>query len=141
MGAIAAWLGVQPVIGASRVGRRGAAQTLAAWRVLVETLEGGGNVVIAADGPLGPGRRARPGAVRLARTGGVPLLPCAMSARRGFELSTWDHLFVPLPFSTIYLVVGEPLVANSLTPLTLALEEAQRAVDVAAGRTHDAIKA
>jgi lysophospholipid acyltransferase (LPLAT)-like uncharacterized protein len=64
-----------------------------------------------------------------------------MSARRGFELSTWDHLFVPLPFSTIYLVVGEPLVANSLTPLTLALEEAQRAVDVAAGRTHDAIKA
>jgi lysophospholipid acyltransferase (LPLAT)-like uncharacterized protein len=128
IGGIAAWFGVEPVFGSSRGASR------SAWRALRRTLAGGGNVAIAPDGPLGPARRASPGAVRLAQSCRVPLLPCGFSTRRGIELSSWDRLLLPVPFDTIYLVVGEPLAAASATLLTLALDDLQRVADIAAGR-------
>ena len=131
MGAIAGWFGLEPIFGSSRRGG------LSALVALTRTLREGGNVAIAPDGPVGPRRRARPGAVRLADSCGVPLLPCAVSARRVIELGSWDRLLFPLPFTTLYLVVGEPLAAASPTLLTLTLDELQHAVDVAAGRRQE----
>jgi hypothetical protein len=128
MGAIAAWFGLEPVFGSSRQGG------LSAFLALARTLRDGGSVVIAPDGPVGPRCRARAGAVKLSENCGVPLLPCSVSARRVIELQSWDRLLIPLPFTTIYVVVGEPLAATSLTLLTLTLDELQRSVDVAAGR-------
>lgn len=69
----------------------------------------GGSPVILPDGPQGPPRVAKPGAIMLAQLAGVPIVPLAFGARTSFRLDSWDRLLVPLPFSRVGLVFGEPL--------------------------------
>src|SRR5688572_3044436 len=61
------------------------------------------------DGPRGPARAAQPGAVWLARATGNPLLPFHLEASAHWTLRSWDRTQIPKPFSTVALVVGEPL--------------------------------
>jgi lysophospholipid acyltransferase (LPLAT)-like uncharacterized protein len=63
----------------------------------------------AVDGPRGPARVAQPGAVWLAGAAGQPLLPFHLEASRYWELGSWDRTQIPKPFSTVALVVGEPI--------------------------------
>ncbi len=61
------------------------------------------------DGPRGPARVAQPGALWLARATGNPVLPFHLEASRHWTTASWDRTQVPKPFSTVALVVGEPL--------------------------------
>jgi lysophospholipid acyltransferase (LPLAT)-like uncharacterized protein len=61
------------------------------------------------DGPRGPAHVAQPGAVWLARTTGNPVLPFHLEASRHWSMRSWDRTQVPKPFSTVALVVGEPM--------------------------------
>jgi lysophospholipid acyltransferase (LPLAT)-like uncharacterized protein len=61
------------------------------------------------DGPRGPARVAQPGAVWLAKTTGNPLLPFHLEAARHWTLKSWDRTQIPKPFSTVAIVMGEPL--------------------------------
>ena len=40
---------------------------------------------------------------------GLPILPVAIAASRAKLLRSWDRFMVPLPFSTVHFVYGEPL--------------------------------
>jgi len=83
---------------------------------LVRDVEQGRAAGFAIDGPRGPARVAQPGAVWLAGTAGQPLLPFHLEASRCWELRSWDRTQIPKPFSTVALVVGEPLpVASGLS--------------------------
>lgn len=67
----------------------------------------GWSLAIACDGPFGPYRVAKPGALLLARESGLPIVPWAMSVRPSFRLRRrWDRQVVPLPFARIRLVEG-----------------------------------
>ncbi len=69
-----------------------------------------GPLALVVDGPLGPVGEARPGAVLCAGRTGRPLRPVAAAARRELVLgATWSGLWLPLPFSRVVVVVGEPL--------------------------------
>ena len=61
------------------------------------------------DGPRGPARVAQPGAVWLASTTGNPVLPFHLEASSSWTLRSWDRTQIPKPFSTVSLVVGEPI--------------------------------
>ena len=61
------------------------------------------------DGPRGPARVAQPGAVWLAAATGNPLLPFHLEASAFWTVRSWDRTQIPKPFSTVALVVGEPL--------------------------------
>jgi lysophospholipid acyltransferase (LPLAT)-like uncharacterized protein len=61
------------------------------------------------DGPRGPARVAQPGAIWLARASGNPVLPFHLEASRYWTMGSWDRTQIPKPFSTVALVVGEPL--------------------------------
>ena len=52
---------------------------------------------------------AQPGAVWLARTTGNPMLPFHLEASRHWSMRSWDRTQVPKPFSTVALVIGEPM--------------------------------
>jgi lysophospholipid acyltransferase (LPLAT)-like uncharacterized protein len=86
----------------SRGGRRALLQ-------LVKDLKAGRPAGFAIDGPRGPARVAQPGAIWLAGETGHPLLPFHLEASRSWELRSWDRTQIPKPFSTVALVVGEPL--------------------------------
>jgi lysophospholipid acyltransferase (LPLAT)-like uncharacterized protein len=75
----------------------------------VEILRGGTGSMIAADGPLGPIYKAKPGPTFLAKKTGVALVPLGAAVSRGFHLENWDRFEVPWPFAQAVLVIGEPL--------------------------------
>jgi len=61
------------------------------------------------DGPRGPARVAQAGAVWLAHETGNPVLPFHLDASSHWTLRSWDQTQIPKPFSTVALVVGEPM--------------------------------
>jgi lysophospholipid acyltransferase (LPLAT)-like uncharacterized protein len=52
---------------------------------------------------------AQPGAVWLARATGNPVLPFHLEASSSWTLPSWDRTQIPKPFSTVALVIGEPI--------------------------------
>jgi lysophospholipid acyltransferase (LPLAT)-like uncharacterized protein len=61
------------------------------------------------DGPRGPARVAQPGAVWLSQRTGNPILPFHLEASSAWTTRSWDRTQIPKPFSTVALVVGEPM--------------------------------
>ena len=80
------------------------------------------------DGPRGPARVVQPGAVWLAKATGNPVLPFHLEASSSWTASSWDRTQIPKPFSTVALVIGEPIeVAAAITDD--GLEAARLAVE------------
>jgi lysophospholipid acyltransferase (LPLAT)-like uncharacterized protein len=76
---------------------------------LVRAMRWGSAAGFTLDGPRGPALVAQPGAVWLARTTGNPVLPFHLEASRHWSMRSWDRTQIPKPFSTVALVVGEPM--------------------------------
>ena len=76
---------------------------------LVRAMRQGRPAGFTLDGPRGPAMVAQPGAVWLARATGNPVLPFHLEASRHWSMRSWDRTQIPTPFSTVALVVGEPM--------------------------------
>jgi lysophospholipid acyltransferase (LPLAT)-like uncharacterized protein len=76
---------------------------------LVRDMAAGRPAGFTVDGPRGPARVAQPGAVWLAKATGNPVLPFHLEASSHWSLRSWDRTQIPKPFSTVALVVGEPM--------------------------------
>jgi len=86
--------------------------------------------VVTPDGPFGPARAVKPGALIVARESGVHIQPWAASVRPAVRLTgRWDRQLVPLPFSRIRLAQGPPLVVRSRERLSRRVADLQRAMD------------
>ena len=115
---------------------------VAAARMLARRLgdlgAAGYSLVVTPDGPWGPYRVAKPGALIVARQAGLPILPLAVRARPAIRLrSRWDRQLLPLPFSRLELVAGERLAVHArapLRPLTASLQSALDEVTAAVER-------
>ncbi|MGD2016631.1 MAG: lysophospholipid acyltransferase family protein [Planctomycetota bacterium] len=80
-----------------------------ALKAMREMLRGGGAVAITPDGPRGPMHRVNRGAAFLARDSGLPILPFGFAAARAARLHSWDRFTLPLPFSRVQVVIGDPI--------------------------------
>lgn len=80
-----------------------------ALRAAVNTLQGGASVVMTADVPPGPARRAGLGIITIARLSGRPIVPLAAATSRFVALNTWSRMTVNLPFAKLAFVAGEPI--------------------------------
>ena len=82
-------------------------------RALVEmkrAIEDGYIMGITPDGPRGPAREVKEGAVRVAQLAGMPIVPIANALSRKLEVAkSWDRLQVPLPFGRSVVIYGEPI--------------------------------
>ncbi len=86
----------------------------------------GWSLVISCDGPFGPFRVAKPGALIVAREAGIPILPWAISIRPALRLSSrWDRHLVPLPFCRIRVHEGSMLSIAPREPIKPRLAELQ----------------
>jgi len=93
----------------------------------------GASVVVSPDGPVGPYRRAKPGALIVARESGIPLLPWAVAVRPALRLGRrWDRHVVPLPFCRMRVVQGEPIQVHPRERLRPLLARLQASLDGAA---------
>jgi len=66
-------------------------------------------VAFTLDGPRGPAEVAQPGAVWLAKATGNPLMPFHAEAASSWTMNSWDRTQIPKPFTTVAMVIGEPL--------------------------------
>jgi len=73
----------------------------------LQMLETGAGGIIAADGPLGPNYRAKPGAAFVAKRAGVGLIPVGAAMQHSLIMDSWDRFEVPRPFSAAVLAIGE----------------------------------
>jgi lysophospholipid acyltransferase (LPLAT)-like uncharacterized protein len=75
-------------------------------------------LAITTDGPQGPARRCKPGAVVAAARTGLPIVPAAAAAVRAWIVNSWDRFEVPKPGSIVYLHYGDPIIV----PVELAAD-------------------
>jgi len=85
---------------------RGGPQAL---KELTQKIKEGDRGGILADGPLGPARVAKIGAVIMAHEAQVPLITVTWGADRCWILNSWDRFLVPKPFARIVIYYPEPI--------------------------------
>lgn len=119
---------------------RGGAQAL---RAAVTALNGSADrppasLVMTADVPPGPARRAGEGIITIARISGRPIVPVACASSRYKAFKTWSRMTVNLPFSKLAYVGGAPIHvpreadAQTLERLRLQLEDSLNAITLRA---------
>lgn len=79
-----------------------------ALRAAIRALEQGTPVGITPDGPRGPRRMAKTGAMAAAARTGAMVLPVHADARPAWRARSWDRFLVPVPFAAVRLAYGEP---------------------------------
>lgn len=77
-------------------------------RALIREAAAGKDLALAPDGPRGPAGVFKPGALLVAQRTGLPVVPMAAAASRGWRLGSWDGMLVPRPLSTICITYGLP---------------------------------
>jgi hypothetical protein len=65
--------------------------------------------VITPDGPKGPAKELKPGAVKAAMRTGSVILPTGSYATKHWASTNWDTFYVAKPFGKIHLLIGKPL--------------------------------
>lgn len=102
----------------------------AAAREMVEILRSGRDVGITPDGPRGPAREVKEGAVRVAQLAGMPIVPIANALSRRIEMArAWDRFQIPLPFGRSVVIYGEPVRVGAGDDLGAKAAELKAALD------------
>jgi lysophospholipid acyltransferase (LPLAT)-like uncharacterized protein len=96
---------------------RGGARALVQLR---RDLADGRPAAFTVDGPRGPARVVQPGVAFLAGATGQPILPYHVESDRHWTLNSWDRTQIPKPFSTVALVIGDPIHVESTDSASVA---------------------
>ena len=99
-------LGFVPLYGSSSRGGREALLRA------VRELQAGTPVAFTPDGPRGPRRIMKPGAIAAAQTAGVPVIAIHAEADRAWRLDSWDRFLLPQPWSRIRVRYAEPFTVD-----------------------------
>jgi lysophospholipid acyltransferase (LPLAT)-like uncharacterized protein len=104
---------------------------MAGMRSLLRKASDGWDIAVTPDGPRGPLREVQPGVILAAAATGLPIQPVAIAASRAKLLRSWDRFMVPLPFSAVHFVYGEPLTVQRRGNLEAAAAELKARLDAA----------
>jgi hypothetical protein len=92
-----------PVRGSSSHGGR------EALHEMIRLLKQGTTAGWVLDGPHGPARVAKMGAIIAARESGVPILPIAAHMPDAWHLRSWDRTAIPRPGSRVWIMYRDPI--------------------------------
>lgn len=77
-------------------------------KALIRVAREGRDLALTPDGPQGPAHEFKPGALAAAQATGLPLVPVAVGASKGWRLRSWDGFLLPRPLSRIRIAYGPP---------------------------------
>lgn len=105
-----------------------------ALRDAIQTLRRGIPIGLTPDGPRGPRRVVKPGAVAAAERGRAVVVPVHAESRPAWRAGSWDRFLVPPPFARVRLAYGEPFEVEpgtaarpaQLARVTRELDQAER---------------
>ena len=64
---------------------------------------------ITPDGPRGPNQKISEGAIKIASSLQIPIIPCGFWSSKNFQLKSWDKFLITFPFSKCYFVWSKPI--------------------------------
>lgn len=76
---------------------------------MIRAAHEGQSIGILCDGPRGPARVCKPGAVAAGIATGRPIRPIGISGAPAIRFPSWDRAFLPLPFARVVFVFGLPV--------------------------------
>lgn len=76
---------------------------------MVNAADAGHSLALTVDGPRGPARTCKPGAVLIASRAGIPVVPTVAIPVSGRAVNSWDRFLVPYPGSRVFLTYGDPI--------------------------------
>lgn len=83
---------------------------VSALKGLLRIAKEGYTPMIPVDGPKGPIYEPKPGVFELSKLLNAPILPTGVAASSSLVFKkSWNKAFLPLPFSKVVLVWGEPM--------------------------------
>ncbi|MBI3555985.1 MAG: DUF374 domain-containing protein [Deltaproteobacteria bacterium] len=101
------WMGLRVAKGSLEGGGRHALVTL------LDQLKAGTAVAIPADGSRGPERKCKAGCFILGQETGSPIIPTTWKALFRIKIPRkYGPLYIPLPFNSIEIKLGAPVVVN-----------------------------
>ena len=115
-------------------------KAISGYRDMRRRLDQNLHVGITPDGPRGPARQAALGALQLAKTSGVVMVPVAWSTAGMWRLNSWDRLAIPKPFSRGIQIFGPAITIakdaddDAIKAARLDLEAAINAITAEADR-------
>jgi lysophospholipid acyltransferase (LPLAT)-like uncharacterized protein len=68
------------------------------------------HILVTPDGPRGPRRQFQAGTIYLASRTGLPMIFIGVGFSCAWRARSWDRFAVPLPWSTVYNYVSEPVI-------------------------------
>ncbi|MBI5211714.1 MAG: DUF374 domain-containing protein [Elusimicrobia bacterium] len=102
----------------------------AALKEMVRTVSEGLDIGITPDGPKGPAREVKDGAVFLAQKLGIPILPITNSLTNKLVFGrSWDKFQLPLPFGRGIVRYGAPIVVGPSDDVAAKAAEVKAALD------------
>ena len=87
---------------------------------LIRQMKQGKHLYLNPDGPYGPSHEPKRGVAFIARKSGALIIPSAAYTDTCYRVPRWDRYVVPLPYSRISIVMGEPLEIPPKADLELA---------------------
>ena len=100
--------GWYPVRGSSSRGGR------AALKNMIEHLKEYRLAAHIVDGPLGPARIVKAGAIKLAHASDAVIVTFYVAADRAWYFNSWDNFFIPKPFAKVVLQFGDMIKYDSV---------------------------
>jgi len=110
---------------------------------MIDAWKNGQPLGILSDGPRGPARKCKPGAVAAGRATGMRIRPIGIAGAPAIRFPSWDRAFLPLPFARVVFVYPPPLTiaadagdevfAATLAQLERDIETAQQRADELVG--------
>jgi len=116
-------LGFGAIRGSSSRGSVGALLTM------IKRAGEGFDLGVTPDGPRGPAESVKRGVFYLSEKSGAAVVPIAVAASRARRLSSWDSFMIPLPFSRVAVVYGEPLTWDESDPFDRKVALLKSALD------------
>lgn len=90
---------------------------------ILHKAKSGYDIAFTPDGPRGPGQKAQPGVIQIAKFTGLPIIPASFSASRRKVFASWDRFLVPIPFSRGVFIYGDPIFVEKNPDLDYAEEK------------------
>lgn len=95
-------------------GSKGKKGSVEASLQMINALKNGDRVAIMVDGPKGPARVVKDGAIRIAKKAGVPIVPVYWYSPNPtfLKFPSWDEFRIPFFWTKLINIYGEPIYIN-----------------------------
>lgn len=83
-----------------------------ALETLLENSKQNFSIAITPDGPTGPPRVMKAGAVITAQRSGIPLVLCGVACNKKYTFNSWDKFEIPKIFSKVVMKYSDPIIVD-----------------------------